>query len=230
MMIKVQKLFKKTLFGVFALFGLIGLSTSILCVYTVDTHLSGRIREQQPRHRQDHRRFQRGHSPQSRLVGFAVAHRSVRRDSGHQVHLHHRRIRRVSRPYLCAGHSRRNSRPAIRLTWRRWSAACRGWVISSKWQPILAGRCRHGTRGHGHRADRAKNPTRNRSAGLSLLYHTRRRRLCRYLVGQSGAKPLGALLGYAVDMARDGKADDDNLLAREDEAGHLARLFPLRCR
>ncbi len=39
-MIKIQKLFKKTLFGVFALFGLIGLSTSILCVYTVDTHLS----------------------------------------------------------------------------------------------------------------------------------------------------------------------------------------------
>lgn len=39
------------------------------------------------------------------------------------------------------------------------------------------------------------------------------------------AKPLGALLGYAVDMARDGKADDDNLLARDDEAGHLARLF-----
>ena len=37
---KVQKLFKKTLFGVFMLFGLIGLSTSVLCVYTVDTHLS----------------------------------------------------------------------------------------------------------------------------------------------------------------------------------------------
>ncbi len=37
---KVQKLFKKTLFGVFMLFGMIGLSTSILCVYTVDTHLS----------------------------------------------------------------------------------------------------------------------------------------------------------------------------------------------
>ena len=37
---KVQKLFQKTLFGIFSLFGLIGLSTSILCVYTVDTHLS----------------------------------------------------------------------------------------------------------------------------------------------------------------------------------------------
>ena len=37
---KVQKLFQKTLFGVFSLFGLIGLSTSVLCVYTVDTHLS----------------------------------------------------------------------------------------------------------------------------------------------------------------------------------------------
>ncbi|MYE13344.1 MAG: hybrid sensor histidine kinase/response regulator, partial [Gammaproteobacteria bacterium] len=37
---KVKKLFQKTLFGVFSLFGFIGLSTSILCVYTVDTHLS----------------------------------------------------------------------------------------------------------------------------------------------------------------------------------------------
>ena len=30
----------KTLFGIFLLFGLIGVSTSILCIYTVDTHLS----------------------------------------------------------------------------------------------------------------------------------------------------------------------------------------------
>ena len=37
---KVHKLFQKTLFGVFSLFGIIGLSTSALCVYTVDTHLS----------------------------------------------------------------------------------------------------------------------------------------------------------------------------------------------
>ena len=42
------------------------------------------------------------------------------------------------------------------------------------------------------------------------------------------AKPLGALLGYAVGMASDGndkKPADDNLLARDDEVGHLARLF-----
>jgi len=38
--IKVKKLFRKTFFGVFLLFGAIGLSTSILNVYTVDTHLS----------------------------------------------------------------------------------------------------------------------------------------------------------------------------------------------
>lgn len=37
---KVRKLFQKTLFGVFSLFGLIVLSTSILCIYTVDKHLS----------------------------------------------------------------------------------------------------------------------------------------------------------------------------------------------
>ncbi len=37
---KVQKLFQKTLFGVFFLFVVISLSTSALCIYTVDTHLS----------------------------------------------------------------------------------------------------------------------------------------------------------------------------------------------
>ena len=37
---KIQKLFQRTLFGVFSLFGLIGVSTSVLCIHTVDTHLS----------------------------------------------------------------------------------------------------------------------------------------------------------------------------------------------
>lgn len=37
---KIQKLFQKTRFGIFALFGLIVLSTSFLCIYTVDTQLS----------------------------------------------------------------------------------------------------------------------------------------------------------------------------------------------
>ena len=42
------------------------------------------------------------------------------------------------------------------------------------------------------------------------------------------AKPLGELLAYAVDLARDGERDDlaeREILARDDEAGHLARLF-----
>ena len=37
---KIQKLFQKTLFGTFFLFGVIAVSTSVLCIYTVDTHLS----------------------------------------------------------------------------------------------------------------------------------------------------------------------------------------------
>ncbi len=37
---KIQKLFQKTLFGIFMLFGAIGISTSALCIYTVDTELS----------------------------------------------------------------------------------------------------------------------------------------------------------------------------------------------
>lgn len=37
---KIPKLFRKTLFGVFLLFGVIGISTSLLLIYTIDTHLS----------------------------------------------------------------------------------------------------------------------------------------------------------------------------------------------
>ncbi|MEY4094116.1 MAG: hypothetical protein RLZZ53_1315 [Acidobacteriota bacterium] len=37
---RVAKLFRKTMFGIFLLFGLIALSTSALCVYTVDKQLS----------------------------------------------------------------------------------------------------------------------------------------------------------------------------------------------
>ena len=37
---KIEKLFQRTRFGIFALFGLIVLSTSLLCIYTVDTQLS----------------------------------------------------------------------------------------------------------------------------------------------------------------------------------------------
>ena len=37
---KIQRLFQKTLFGIFLLFGVIGVSTSVLCIYTVDTQLS----------------------------------------------------------------------------------------------------------------------------------------------------------------------------------------------
>ena len=37
---RVRRLFQKTLFGVFALFGFIGIATASLAVYTVDTHLT----------------------------------------------------------------------------------------------------------------------------------------------------------------------------------------------
>ena len=37
---KIKKLFQKTQFGIFGLFGLIVLSTSALCIYTVQTHLT----------------------------------------------------------------------------------------------------------------------------------------------------------------------------------------------
>lgn len=37
---RIQKLFQKTLFGIFMLFGVIGISTSMLAIYTVDSQLT----------------------------------------------------------------------------------------------------------------------------------------------------------------------------------------------
>ncbi len=48
-----------------------------------------------------------------------------------------------------------------------------------------------------------------------------------WLVGQA-ARPIGAVLAFAVTLARERKADEagnEKLLARKDEAGDLARLF-----
>ena len=88
--IKVQKLFQKTLFGVLCLFGIIGLSTSILLIYTVDTYLSEEYEDN------------------SKDIAKTIADSSVDillnrdlavlqslidqfvRNPGHQIHIHHR--------------------------------------------------------------------------------------------------------------------------------------------
>ena len=75
---KVKKLFQKTLFGIFVVFGCIGLATSILTVYTVDTHLSEEYESNASNHRQDHRRLQRGHPAEPQSHRIAVADRPVR--------------------------------------------------------------------------------------------------------------------------------------------------------
>ena len=38
--LRINKIFRKSLFGIFALFALVSVSTSVLCIYTVDSHLT----------------------------------------------------------------------------------------------------------------------------------------------------------------------------------------------
>ncbi len=224
MMIKVQKLFKKTLFGVFALFGLIGLSTSILCVYTVDTHLSAE------------------YESNSRDIAKTIADSSVdillNRDlSALQSLIQFVEIQGIKYIYITDESGEflahtfvpgipaeiRASDPFNMETVERSLPGMGDFVEVGS--PILAGVA--GTVHVGM------------DTGLIALKIQRAIGQQVYLfsiilvVGvfaaiwlvNLAAKPLGALLGYAVGVARDEKPTDDNLLARDDEAGHLARLF-----
>ena len=86
---KIQKLFQKTLVGIFFLFAVISLSTSALCIYTVDTHLSAEYES-------NSRGIAKTIADSSvdillnrDLSAPAVPDRPVHRDPGNQLHLHH---------------------------------------------------------------------------------------------------------------------------------------------
>ena len=227
-MIKVQKLFKKTLFGIFALFGLIGLSTSILCVYTVDTHLSAE------------------YESNSRDIAKTIADSSVdillNRDLSALQSLIDQFVEIQGIKYIYITNEAgeflahtfvpgipaeiRASDPFNMETVERSLPGMGDFVEVGS--PILAGVA--GTVHVGM------------DTGLIALKIQRAIGQQVYLfsiilvVGvfaaiwlvNLAAKPLGALLGYAVGMASDGndkKPAADNLLARDDEVGHLARLF-----
>ncbi len=225
---KIHKLFQKTRFGIFLVFGLIVLSTSILCIYTVDTELSAE------------------YAINARNVAKTVADSSVgillSRDlaslqslvdqfleiQGIQYiyitsetgeFLAHTFVPGIPEEILAGDHA--NTEPVE----RRLPGIGDFIEVGS---PILAGVA--GTVHVGMDLDVVALKI-QRAIGQQV-----------YLISvilvlgvlasiwfvNLAAKPLGELLGFAVSLARDGEKEEDvarDLLLRDDEVGHLARLF-----
>ena len=225
---KIQKLFQKTRFGIFALFGLIVLSTSILCIYTVDTQLSA---EYETNTRNIAKTIadasvdillNRNLATLQSMIDQFVEIQGIRyiyitSESGE--YLAHTFVPGIPEQVLASDPS--STEPVER------SIPGMGDFVEVG-SPILAGVA--GTVHVGMDLDLVALKI-QRAIGQQVIL------ICIFLVVgilasiwfvNLAAKPLGGLLAYAVDLAgnRDtDKAGDDELLARDDEVGDLARLF-----
>ena len=225
---KIEKLFQRTRFGIFAIFGMIVLSTSALCLWTVTTQLSAE------------------YEINSRNIAKTVADSSVdillNRDmatlqslvdqfieiqgiryiyitSETGEFLAHTFVPGIPEAILAGDH--RATEPIER------SLPGLGEFVEVG-SPILAGVA--GTVHVGMDLDVVSLKI-QRAIGQQI-----------YLVAgilvvgifasiwlvNLAARPLGELLAYAVDLARDKddeEVSDRDILGRDDEVGHLARLF-----
>ena len=225
---KIQKLFQRTRFGIFAVFGMIVLSTSALCLWTVDTQLSA---EYEINNRNIAKNVANSSvdillnrdmaTLQSLVDQFneiqGIGYIYITSESGE--HLAHTFVPGIPAEILQSDH--RNTEPI-----ERELPGLGNFVEVGS--PILAGVA--GTVHVGMDKDVVSLKI-QRAFGQQV-----------YLVSvilvigvlasiwlvNLAAKPLGELLAYAVDLARDQdeKAlSDRDILARDDEAGELARLF-----
>ena len=225
---KIQRLFQKTRFGIFALFGLIVLSTSILCIYTVDTQLSA---EYETNTRNIAKTIadasvdillNRNLATLQSMIDQFVEIQGIRyiyitSESGE--YLAHTFVPGIPEQVLASDPS--STEPVER------SIPGMGDFIEVG-SPILAGVA--GTVHVGMDLDLVALKI-QRAIGQQVIL------ICIFLVVgilasiwfvNLAAKPLGGLLAYAVDLAgyRDtDSARNDELLARDDEVGDLARLF-----
>ena len=225
---KIQKLFQKTRFGIFALFGLIVLSTSILCIYTVDTQLSAE------------------YETNTRNIAKTIADASVdillnrnlatlqsMIDQFVEIHgIRYIYITSETGEYLVhtfvpgIPEQVHTSDPSSTEPIERSIPGMGDFVEVGS--PILAGVA--GTVHVGMDLDLVGLKI-QRAIGQQVIL------ICIFLVVgvlasiwfvNLAAKPLGGLLAYAVDVAGNRETDpakDDELLARDDEVGDLARLF-----
>ena len=225
---KIQKLFQKTRFGIFALFGLIVLSTSILCIYTVDTQLSA---EYETNTRNIAKTIadasvdillNRNLATLQSMIDQFVEIQGIRyiyitSESGE--YLAHTFVPGIPEQVLASDPS--STEPVER------SIPGMGDFVEVG-SPILAGVA--GTVHVGMDLDLVALKI-QRAIGQQVIL------ICIFLVVgilasiwfvNLAAKPLGGLLAYAVDLAGDRAPDmsrDDELLSRDDEVGDLARLF-----
>ncbi|MDE2755069.1 MAG: hypothetical protein OXU26_15010 [Acidobacteriota bacterium] len=224
---KIQKLFQKTLVGIFFLFAVISLSTSALCIYTVDTHLSAE------------------YESNSRGIAKTIADSSVdillNRDLSALQSLIDQfiEIQGISYIYITnedgeflahtfvpgipteIAQSDHSSRAAM----ERHLPGMGDFVEVSS--PILAG-----VAGAVHIG---------MDTGLIALKIQRAVGQQVYLISsifiigvfaaiwlvRLAAKPIDSVIAYAARLARERNRDtsDEKLLARDDEVGQLARLF-----
>ena len=225
---KIQKLFQKTRFGIFALFGLIVLSTSSLCIYTVDTQLSA---EYETNCRNIAKSIadssvdillNRNLATLQSLIDQFVEIQGIRyiyitSESGE--HLAHTFVPGIPEEIL--GSDPSSTEPVER------SIPGMGDFMEVG-SPILAGVA--GTVHVGMDLDIVALKI-QRAIGQQVIL------ICIFLVVgilasiwfvNLAAKPLGGLLAYAVELSggsTEDKAPEEQLLAREDEIGDLARLF-----
>ncbi len=223
---RIQKLFQKTLFGIFLLFGLIGVSTSILCIYTVESQLS------------------KEYESNSKGIAKTIANASVdillNRDLSSLQSLIDQfvEIQGISYIYITNESGEflahtfvpgipeeiRNGDPFSTATVERSLPGMGDFVeVSSPILASVAGSVHIGM-----------------DIGLIALKIQRAIGQQVYLISTIfvvgvfatiwfvglAAKPIERLLAYAVRLAGEGRAaTDDRLLARNDEIGELARLF-----
>ena len=225
---KIQKLFQKTRFGIFALFGMIVLSTSVLCIYTVDTQLSA---EYETNSRNIAKSIadssvdillNRNLATLQSLIDQFVEIQGIRYiyiTSETGEYLAHTFVPGIPEQILASDPF--STEPVER------SIPGMGDFIEVG-SPILAGVA--GTVHVGMDMDIVALKI-QRAIGQQVIL------ICIFLVVgvlasiwlvNLAAKPLGGLLAYAVALAGDrGKdeAPDEALLVRDDEVGDLARLF-----
>ena len=225
---KIQKLFQKTRFGIFGLFGLIVLSTSILCIYTVDTQLSA---EYESNTRNIAKTIadasvdillNRNLATLQSMIDQFVEIQGIRYiyiTSETGEYLAHTFVPGIPEEVLASDPS--STEPVER------NIPGMGDFVEVG-SPILAGVA--GTVHVGMDLDLVALKI-QRAIGQQVIL------ICIFLVVgvlasiwfvNLAAKPLGGLLAFAVDLAGDREADparDDELLARDDEVGDLARLF-----
>ena len=225
---KIQKLFQRTRFGIFAVFGGIVLSTSALCLYTVDTQLSAEYEINSKNIAKTVADssvdilLNRDMATLQSLVDQFVEIQGIRYiyiTSETGEYLAHTFVPGIPDEILASDH--RSTEPVER------ALPGLGQFVEVG-SPILAGVA--GTVHVGMDLDVVSLKI-TRAIGQQV-----------YLVSiilvigvlasiwlvNLAAKPLGELLAYAVDLARDGdggSVSDRAVLDRDDEVGHLARLF-----